>query len=157
MSIKKRPETKKQDKKQKKEVDMKRLLNVGKEIKLSFGTYTVKELDVFTLIGAASDGLDKFLSLQSGAKNDLEFISHMAKDNEFKSQVAKIFALFCGSETKEELAQFEKITAGDFAKLLLTIKEVVDFDEIKEAFFALGLQKYLPQSGTSPISTETSE
>ena len=41
---------------------------------------------------------------------------------------------------------------SDLLKVIRAVKEVIDFEEIKETFFGLGLQKYLPSQ--TPISTE---
>ena len=75
-------------------------------------------------------------------------LRRLGKDDKLKLQISNIFATFCGSEDPEP---FTKIKPKDFAKLVKTINEVVDFEEIKEAFFEMGLQKYLT---TTPISTE---
>ena len=47
---------------EKKSVDINRLLNIGKEVELSFGKYTVKELSVFDLISTVADGFRSFYS-----------------------------------------------------------------------------------------------
>lgn len=133
-----------------KPVDTQRLLNVGKEIELSFGKFTVKELDVFSLISIASEGLEAFIDLKDTDGSDLALIKAIANDKTFQKKVAKILALFCGTD---DSTNFEKLSVKDFMKLIATIKEVVDFDEIKEAFFALNLQKYLQPN--TPNTTET--
>ena len=144
--------SKKDSETQEKNVDIKRLLNVGKEVELSFGTFTVRELDVFALISVVSEGLEAFVNISSGeGASELDIIRSIGRDKEFQKQVAKILALFCGSD---DYSLFEKPSVKDFCLLVKTIKEVVDFAEIKEAFFELGLQKYL---NLSPNSTENRE
>ena len=131
----------------KKPNDLKRSFNMGKEVELKFGTYTVKELDVFTLVSILSEGFIGYIELAEG-KQPLQVLSQIARDEKLKMQVCKIFATFCGVDDPEP---FMTITPLDFAKLFKTINEVVDFEEIKEAFLESGLQKYLTEvTDTSP-------
>lgn len=132
------------------EVDLKRLLNVGKDVQLSFGTFTVKELDVFSLMSLVSEGLETFVSFQEEGTTDFNLLQKISKDKKFHEQIAKILAMFCGSD---DIDTFKKLKAVDFLKVIATIKEVVDFDEIKETFLALGLHKYL-KATNSPTTTE---
>ena len=60
---------------EKKPVDMGRLLNLGKEVELSFGKFTVKELSVFDLISTLADGLDHFMAvLDAEVASELDLI-----------------------------------------------------------------------------------
>ena len=93
-------------KNQEESVDLKRMLNVGKEVELSFGTYVVKELDVFSLISVVSDGLETFVEISSEGHSQLDMIRAIGKDKKFQKQVATILALFCGEDDPEP---FEKI------------------------------------------------
>jgi hypothetical protein len=130
-----------------KEVDLKRLLNVGVDVELSFGKYTIKELDVFSLISIVTDGLEVLVGLSDGG-SELDMLRQIASDPEFKIRVAKILALFCGEDDYEP---FANIKVKDFVILIKAIQEVLDIEEIKEAFFALGLQKYLSVTPTSTV------
>ena len=138
------------------EVDMKRMLNVGKDVTLSFGDYTVRELDIFSLISIVSEGLEAFVSLSTDPNaTELDIIRSIGKDKKFQKQVSDIFALFCG---EDDTKQFETLKIKDFCTLVKAIKEVVDFEEIKETFFELGLQKYLnlTPNSTEPETTQAS-
>ena len=130
-----------------KETDLKKMLNKSTKVELTFGTYEVKDLDVYTLISIISEGLETYIEISEGA-SPIDMLRRLGKDDKLKLQISNIFATFCGSEDPEP---FTKIKPKDFAKLVKTINEVVDFEEIKEAFFEMGLQKYLT---TTPISTE---
>jgi hypothetical protein len=131
-----------------KETDIKKMLNKPTEVVLSFGTFEVRDLDVYTIISILSEGLEVYVELSEG-KSPLEMLRRLGKDEELRLQISKMFAIICGSDDPEP---FMKIKPKDFAVLIKTINEVVDFDEIKEAFFVMGLEKYLP---TTPTSTET--
>jgi len=152
--IKRSPKTKgsaKSTKKQEEATNLKKMLNVPVEIKLSFGTYKIKDLDVYTLISIISEGMEAYIELSEGT-SPIEMLRRLGKDDNLKLQISNIFAIFCGTDDPEP---FTTLKLKDFILLVKTISEVVDFEEIKEAFFEMGLEKYLP-SGT-PISTETTD
>ena len=133
-----------------KPVDMKRMLNLGKEVELSFGKYTVKELSVFDLLSTLADGLEFFIAiLDTDTKNEIELITSIVANKEVQEQFCKIVSLSCQSEDYD---LFKKMTTSDLLKIIKALKEVVDFQELKETFFELGLQKYL--TNQPPISTE---
>lgn len=135
---------------EKKEVDIKRMLNIGQEVELSFGLYKVKELSVFDLIATMSEGLDIFVGLaESDSLSEMELIKLIVSDSKMQDQFCKIIALCCQSKDFE---LFRKMTTTDLFKVIKVIKEVIDFEEIKETFFELGLQKYLMKQ--APTSTE---
>ncbi len=135
---------------EKKEVNIKRMLNVGQDVTLSFGHFKVKELSVFDLIATMSEGLEVFVGLAGVEEaSEMDMIRIIISDEKMQDQVCKIIAMCCQS-TDFEL--FKSMTTSDLLKVVRIIKEVVDFEEIKETFFELGLQKYL--SSQTPISTE---
>ncbi len=135
---------------EKQPVDMKRLLNVGKEVELSFGKFTVKELSVFDLLATMSDGLEAFVSvIEVEVSSELELIQIIVSDKRIQDQFCKLLALCCQST---DFDLFKTMTTTDLLKIIKTAKEVIDFEEIKETFFELGLQKYLKNQ--TPISTE---
>jgi len=125
--------------------NLKKMLNIPTKVELSFGTYEVKDLDVYTLISIISEGMQTYIELAEG-KSPIEMLTRLAKDEKLKLQISNIFAIFCGSDDPEP---FTTMKPKDFAKLVKTINEVVDFEEIKEAFFEMGLEKYLPATPTS--------
>ena len=133
--------------------DATRFMNRGEPVKLSFGDYSVKELYVYDLFEILTDCLEVFQSLadlSSEESDDMGFIKQVIKSPQFRGQIGKIFALYCG---EEDLTKFEKLKLGDFSKLLVAVKKVTDFEELKSVFFELDLQKYLfPSTATS---TET--
>lgn len=135
---------------EKKEVDIKRMLNVGQDVELSFGKFKVKELSVFDLISTMSEGLEVFVGL-AGLEDasEMDIIRIIVSDKKMQEQICKIIALCCQSNDYE---LFQSMTTSDLLKVVRTIKDVIDFEEIKETFFELGLQKYLPNQ--TPTSTE---
>ena len=131
-------------------VDINRLLNVGKEVTLSFGKFTVKELSVFDLISTMSEGLDIFVGLaDTDSTSEMDLIKLIVSDPQIQEQFCKIIALCCQSRDFE---LFKSMTTTDLFKVIRVIKDIIDFEEIKETFFELGLQKYLTKE--TPISTE---
>jgi len=136
---------------EKKSVDMGRFLNIGKEIELSFGKFTVKELSVFDLISTIADGLDHFVTIiEAEVSSELELIKLVVADEEIQHQFCKLVAMSCQSS---DIELFKQMKTSDLLKVVRAIKDVIDFEEIKETFFELGLQKYLPNQ--TPTSTES--
>jgi hypothetical protein len=129
-------------------VNLSRFANSGKLVTLSFGEFTVRELTIFEVISLMSDGLAFFVVSFEG-KSYTEILQILAKDLETQKQISRIFATICQSPEKHE--NFLNMTMKDFTTLIRVVKEVIDFQELNEAFLELGLQKYLPQA---PISTE---
>ena len=127
--------------------DIKRSLNMGQEVELSFGNFTVKELDIYTLISILSEGFIGYMELAEG-KEPIQMLTQISSNDKMKEQISKIFATFCGTD---EVEPFMTMSPLDFARLFKTINEVVDFEEIKEAFLESGLQEYLTEAtSTSP-------
>jgi hypothetical protein len=137
--------------KEDKPVDMKRLLNMGVDVSLSFGEFKVKELSVFSLMEAVAEGLDFFVSvLDEETTNELDMIKKIVSNKNIQTQFCKIVAASCGSP---DIDLFKTMKTSDLLKVIKALKQVIDFEEIKETFFELGLQKYL--TSQTPISTET--
>jgi hypothetical protein len=131
-------------------VDIKRMLNVGQEVTLSFGKFIVKELSVFDLISTMSEGLDIFVGIaDTDTSSEMDLIKLIVSDPQLQEQFCKIVALCCQSR---EFELFKEMTTSDLFKVVKVIKDIIDFEEIKETFFELGLQKYLNKE--TPISTE---
>lgn len=132
------------------EVDLKRMTNAGKEVHLTFGTYTVRELGIFKLTNLVLDAVDTFTLLTSGEyADDLAVVRKLANAPELRNELAMVMATFCG---ETDYTQFEDPKPSDFIKIVKAVREVVDFEEIKSTFFELGLQKYL---NITVASTET--
>ncbi len=119
--------------KKKKDVDVKRLLNVGKEVQLTFGTYTVKELCVFDLISVVADGLESFVKLLEGPEtsSEMELLALLISDEELQDQFCKILALSCQTEDKD---LFKQMKTSDLLKVVRALKEVNDYEGDKERF-----------------------
>lgn len=122
------------------EDDTKRYLNTGIPVELSFGKYNVKELDVISLMSLVAGGLETFVDMGEGT-NDLDLIKKLVKKPETRDLVGEIFAMYCDAE---DATPFKRLGIKDFNKLYPAIKEVTDFEEIKQTFFVMGLQEYLP-------------
>lgn len=135
--------------------DTTRFLNLGIPVKLSFGEYTVRELDVVSLGLLATNGLDVLVQLQQsegdGTGSDFALISRVLMNPDGRDIIARIFSFYCG---EEDPTPFRSLKPRDFNTLWKAVKEVTDFEEIKETFFVLGLQKYLP---ILPTSTDQEE
>lgn len=129
------------------EHDAQRFLNLGDTLKLSFGEYTIKELSTFDMMAAMADGFAAFMEIsdqlgnEGDSETDIMVLAGLVKSPEFKVQLCKIFALYCG---EDDPTKFENLKIKDFKMLVQAIKVATDFDEVKSLFFELNLQKYLP-------------
>jgi len=135
--------------------DTARFLNLGVPVKLSFGEFTVRELDVVSLGMLATNGLDVLVQMQqqeTSTGSDFALINRVLMSPDGRDIIARIFALYCG---EEDPTPFKKLKPKDFNALWKAAKEVTDFEEIKETFFVLGLQKFLPILPTSTDQEET--
>lgn len=136
--------------------DTTRFLNLGIPVTLSFGEYNVRELDVVTLGQLAANGLDILVQMQQQDENkeqsDFALIQKILMSPDGRKTLAKVFAAYCDSEDTEP---FEKLRPKDFNTLWKAVKEVTDFEQIKETFFVLGLQNFLPIIPTSTENEET--
>ncbi len=135
---------------QKQKTDINRYMNIGKPVELAFGTYQVKEFSAYKLISIVAECAEAFTELGSG-KTPLQVIAAVGRDVELQTQVSKILAICCNAD---DYKPFMEISPTDFIKVLKTIKEVVNFEELKQSFLELELHKYLT---IAPTSTETSE
>jgi len=125
--------------------DIKRLYNIGKPVTLSFGEYRVREFGFFDILEILSDCIDAFTAISemqdlSSQMNDTALFLKVIKTPDFRIQVAKLFAKTC---QEPDYNKFMTMKVRDFTTLLPVVKEVIDFEELKSAFFQLGLQKYL--------------
>lgn len=120
----------------KKEVDLKALARIPQKLELSFGTYEVQDLDMYTILEVISLGFEAYLEISD--QSPVQLLMKVSRDKELQEQISKIFATFCG---EPDHTKFLKPKPTDFAKLIKTMKEVVNIDEIKEAFFEMGLGK----------------
>jgi hypothetical protein len=124
----------------KKTEDSKRFLNVGVNVELSIGDYVVKELSAFELLDLVSKSLELLLHLQllgEESQDELRILAHILMSDELKPKLRHIFAVFCREENEE---LFDNLSITDVKKLVNAIKEVTDFEEIRELFLALRTQ-----------------
>lgn len=131
-------------------VDLKRYLNLGKTVELSFGTFQVKEFSAYKLIGIVAEFAEAFTELGSG-KTPLQIITAIGTDTQLQIQISKILAICCNTD---DYKPFMEIKPTELIKVLKTVQEVINFEELKQSFLELELHKYLT---STPISTETSE
>lgn len=143
---KKRPTAKKSKAKQ--SVDIKRMVeNQTKDIKLSFGDYTVKDLglmDVITLMAKYADIVSVFMGIAGDIKDAtaIDILGLMTFVPDVKGKLAFLFALCCGVEQdQEEIKKFLNCNDEDVIELINSIIEVVDFERAKTNFLALNLRK----------------
>ena len=146
------PKAKSAKKVEKKEIDNTRFLNMGKEVELSIGTYTFKELSAWDLTEIVTKSFDVFSELladTSQETNEYKAFARVLGDPTFKVAVCGIIAKFT---SEDDPTVFENLRVADVKKVISAIKEVTDLEEIKELFFELGLQNILTMSQTSTES-----
>ena len=135
--------------KEKQEVDFTKIAKVpSKEVELSFGTYTVKDLSVPSLMVLLGQCLDIFVAVSESDEelDPLVLLAAVSRMPGFKEKIATFFALCCG---EEEPTLFLELNLEDFKILFPAIKEVVDFEEIRKTFLEAGLLSLL-----NPTSSE---
>ena len=133
------------------EVDQVRFNNDGYKVKLSFGDFRVRELSVFDLGAAIVEFFEAFQSISQfldddNDGNDFTFISKLLKNEEVKQQVAKVLALYCGTEDSKP---FTKLGIKDFKILFKELKKVIHPEELRELFLELDLAKYLQPTNST--------
>lgn len=143
----KRPSAKKA-KAKKDPADIKRMVNnQTKDIKLSFGEYTVKDLglmDVITLMAKYADIVGIFMGIVEGMDkpDTVDILGLLTYIPDVKGKLTFLFTLCCGVEgDPEEVEKFRKCEDEDVIELINSIVEVVDFERVKSNFLALNLRK----------------
>lgn len=146
----KRPSSKKAKTKSE-PADLKRMVeNKTKEVTLSFGEYTVKDLglmDVITLMAKYADIVTIFMGIvddmvEPTAADILGLFTFIP---DVKGKLAFLFALCCGVEDDaEEIQKFKASNDDDVIELINSIVEIVDFQRVKSNFLALNLRKIMP-------------
>lgn len=143
----KRPSAKKA-KAKKDPVDLQRMVNnQTKDITLSFGDYTVKDLeilDVITLMAKYADIVGIFMGIVDGMDNPdtVDILGLLTYIPDVKNKLRFLFMLCCGVEgDPEELEKFKRCNDQDVIELINSIVETVDFKRVKSNFLALNLRK----------------
>ena len=122
----------------------------GTPVKLSFGEYVVKDLEMIDVVVLAAKFSDLlYLTVQYAGDveiNPSKFLSMLTHIDNVREKLGMLFSMCCGVE--EDARLFERISDDDLQTLLPVIA-TLDWKSIYKNFLQLGLQKYLqPQAST---------
>jgi hypothetical protein len=120
-----------------KSVDIRRLANVGKEVELSFGTVTVKDIGVRALL-KMSDDLFALVNLFS-SKAESNNWAKVLSDDKFFETLTKLLS----AATNEPSERYNDLTVTEIGLLISALREVIDWEKLKEVFSQLGLTEIL--------------
>lgn len=143
-----------------KNTEVSRALNLGKEITLKSGdTITVRELTLDQTLKILNDLLSvagKFDDLGGG--DETTFMRKLLLDDDLRVEIERI-ASACTGMPMENL---KTLGLSDWLRIIATIKEVLDWEELKELFFQVVpkavLQKAIPvQAVMNPQTTQSQE
>ena len=120
--------------------DTDRMLNVGYEVELKkLGKITVKELcleDILTITGDLAILLTTFTAeVQGGAAKieDNSWITSLVT----KPEALRALQSFAAATTNRKAEDFTQMPIGDWMKLAVAWREVMDWQELKELFIQL--------------------
>ena len=144
--------TKVEDKKEEDQLEqvLKMMDQDGTPVKLSFGDYIVRDLemmDVMVLAAKFSDLLYLTVQYAGDVETDpTKFLSMLTHVNGVRAKLGMLFSMCCGVE--EDARLFERISDDDL-EILLPVIATLDWKSIHKNFLRLGVQKYLqPQAST---------
>jgi hypothetical protein len=116
--------------------DAKRMLNTGEEITLkSLGKIIVKELSLEQLVLCASEIMKLLESVDFSKQTGLTAFQSILKDPAALNALRVLVAAAC-SRLPEE---FTDMGISDWLKVFAAIKNVFDWEEMKDLFTQLGL------------------
>ena len=122
----------------------------GTPVKLSFGEYVVKDLEMMDVIVLAAKFSDLlYLTVQYAGDveiNPTKFLSMLTHVDNVREKLGMLFSMCCGAES--DASKFEHIGNEDL-QILLPAIATLDWKSIHKNFLQLGVQKYLqPQAST---------
>ena len=122
----------------------------GTPVKLSFGEYVVRDLEMMDVIVLAAKFSDLlYLTVQYAGDvevNPSKFLSMLTHVDNVREKLGMLFSMCCGAE--DNAKYFERISDADLQILLPAIAKL-DWKSIHKNFLQLGVQKYLqPQAST---------
>lgn len=136
------------------QVDIQRMtMPTSKEVELSFGQFTVRDLsmmDILVLLTKYADIAGLFFQLaedNGGQLSEQQMLSILTHIPDIRSKLAFFFALCCGEE--DNVGLFKKPTDDDMDILMDAIFEVVDFKRIQSNFLESRLLKRLKKNQNS--------
>ena len=144
--------TKVEDKKDEDQLEqvLKMMDQDGTPVKLSFGDYIVRDLemmDVMVLAAKFSDLLYLTVQYAGDVETDpTKFLSMLTHVDNVREKLGMLFSMCCGVEA--DAPKFERI-GNDDLQILLPAIATLDWKSIHKNFLQLGVQKYLqPQAST---------
>jgi len=114
--------------------DEERMVNLGKEIELKkLGKVVVKELSLDDIVHLIPALKEVFSQITSEDEDEDEFITKILTSSSILEAVKSIAAACTSHPTSD----FNEMGLKDWFLLVATIKEVIDFEEMKELFFRI--------------------
>jgi len=113
-----------------------RTLNIGLEVETAtFGTVRVKELCLEQIVDLLSDIAKVFEVLPADAEvgNNAAWLIQLVKDEAFLSALKKVV----GASINRPAADLTEMNIKDWLKLVVALKTVMDWEEIKDLFFQI--------------------
>lgn len=113
-------------------VELARLLNSGKVVVLKIGEVTVREptLEQTLLILSNLTTLaHKFDTLNLG--DNMEVLNLLMRDKDIRVEAESVAAACSGID----VSVLQKLGVSDWLRLIVAIKEVINWEELKELFF----------------------
>jgi len=116
------------------DTEMSRMLNLGKPVTTKkFGDVNVKELTFEQTIICAKDLIRLLMSSVGNKEDGKDFFFKLLGNPETAAAIKRVVAM--SIDKKEE--DMNGVSATDMLKLLVALKEVVDWKELSELFFQL--------------------
>ena len=115
-------------------IEMTRMLNLGKKITTKkFGEIDVKELTFEQTIICAKDLIRLLMSSVGNKEDGKEFFFKLLGNPETATAIKRVVAMSIGKAEDD----MNDVSATDMLKLMVALKEVVNWKELSELFFQL--------------------
>lgn len=124
--------------------DVKQVFNIGAQVDLSFGRFTVREMPAEHLILFFLESVEAaqaLISIQS--ENGLDLIKQLVSDEDLMNRVKGFLAQSIGLQGSPLDERFHNLKLSDLTKLLAAVKKTYDWEELRKGFTDLGLMETL--------------
>jgi len=133
-------------------IDLRKAINSGVEVTLSIGDYRVKEMPGADLLVFLLESVEIVQSVFTGGEGFASIINAL-KDEKTVTKLHEFFAKSMGLPTEA----LKEVTASDYMKLVVAVKEAYDWETLQKGFTELGLMDVLQTFRSSQESLESPE
>lgn len=126
--------------------DISRLLNSGKVVSLKIGNVTVREPTLeqtLKILSNLTTLSHKFEMLNLG--DNMEVLNLLMRDKDIRAEAECVVSACSGIE----VAVLQNLGVSDWLRLIVAIKEVINWEELKELFFQV-----VPRSALQNLKTD---